>query len=65
MFWQLVEEEGVKGVVSMNEDYELKWLANAKKVSLCVIYYVVTLQDCNVFQYSNFIANAIKLFYSV
>lgn len=32
LFWQLVEEERVKGVVSMNEDYELKWLANAKQV---------------------------------
>lgn len=28
---ELVEKEGVKGVVSMNEDYELRWLANAKK----------------------------------
>ncbi|XP_045104166.1 phosphatidylglycerophosphatase and protein-tyrosine phosphatase 1-like isoform X1 [Portunus trituberculatus] len=28
---ELVEVEGVKGVVSMNEDYELMWLANAKK----------------------------------
>ena len=25
----------MKGVVSMNEDYELKWLANAKQVSVC------------------------------
>jgi hypothetical protein len=25
LFWQLIKEENVKGVVSMNEDYEL-WL---------------------------------------
>ncbi|ROT85739.1 putative phosphatidylglycerophosphatase and protein-tyrosine phosphatase 1 [Penaeus vannamei] len=28
---QLVEGEGVRGVVSMNEDYELKWLSNMKQ----------------------------------
>ncbi|XP_042224872.1 phosphatidylglycerophosphatase and protein-tyrosine phosphatase 1-like isoform X1 [Homarus americanus] len=28
---QLVEEERVRGVISMNEDYELKWLSNMKK----------------------------------
>ncbi|XP_045608182.1 phosphatidylglycerophosphatase and protein-tyrosine phosphatase 1 isoform X2 [Procambarus clarkii] len=28
---QLVEEEKVCGVISMNEDYELKWLSNMKR----------------------------------
>lgn len=28
---QLVEDEGVRGVISMNEDYELKWLSNMEQ----------------------------------
>jgi hypothetical protein len=31
---QLIDEENVKAVVSMNEDYELWLFANGKKVSL-------------------------------
>jgi hypothetical protein len=31
---QLLDKENVKGVVSMNEDYELWLFANGRKVSL-------------------------------
>jgi hypothetical protein len=39
---QLIHEENVTGVVSMNEDYELWFFANGKKVSLLL----GTLQFC-------------------
>ena len=39
LFVQLIDDENVKGVVSMNEDYEL-WFSNSAKVSNIFLYFI-------------------------
>lgn len=34
---QLVENENVRGVVTMNEDYELRYFSNSKEVQIITI----------------------------
>ncbi|XP_068237635.1 phosphatidylglycerophosphatase and protein-tyrosine phosphatase 1 isoform X2 [Palaemon carinicauda] len=47
---QLVEKEGVRGVISMNEDYELKFLSNMKEEWAAVGVKFLQLSTTDIFQ---------------
>ncbi|KAG0724133.1 Phosphatidylglycerophosphatase and protein-tyrosine phosphatase 1 [Chionoecetes opilio] len=58
---ELVEEEGVRGVVSMNEDYELKFLANAKQEWDAVGTHFLQLSTTDIFEAQHFKPKSVNI----